>query len=74
MYFFDKSKLSIEIQERQKLKGTYDSPCMSVCNYEGPENICQTCKMKKEEKIKWISADSEQKEELINDILKRKKS
>ena len=30
---FDKSHLPPEKIEKQKMKGTYDSPCMSVCDY-----------------------------------------
>ena len=56
-FFYDKSALSAELVKKQKLKGTYDSPCMSVCNYSGPNDECQTCGMYKAEKQEWKKGD-----------------
>ncbi len=61
-------KLSPELLEKQKLKGTYDSPCMSVCDYAGPEQQCLTCGMRKEEKARWKVASSCEKKELLHCI------
>ena len=71
MTVFDKSHLPEHIQNRQKEKGTYDSPCMSVCNYSLDTDICQTCFMKRAEKVLWKRSDEETKLELIGKILSR---
>lgn len=56
---FNKESLSLELIEKQKSKGTYDSPCMSVCNYDDTGQ-CQTCLMFQVEKQKWkVSSDSD---------------
>jgi len=70
-YFFDKSMLSLELQERQKSKKTFDSPCLSVCDYDGEENVCQTCQMLKREKSAWKVASAEEKEDIAKKIKKR---
>ncbi len=67
----DKSNLSDRLVEKQKLKGTYDSPCMSICDYEGEQLQCQTCGMQKAEKASWKVADSSEKEAILNDIMAR---
>ncbi len=72
MYPF-KKELSPELIEKQKMKGTYDSPCMSVCNYAGEFEQCQTCGMRKSEKIEWKISDIKTKETLLGQILDRKK-
>lgn len=51
-YFFPKDSLPAELIEIQKIKGTYDSPCMSICNYAGENEQCQTCSMLKKEKAR----------------------
>lgn len=73
--YFDKSSLSNELQEIQKIKNTFDSPCMSVCNFSGEDNarICGTCKMLKEEKILWkITDDASVKSMIVNRVLSRR--
>lgn len=69
----DKSQLPEHLVEKQKAKGTYDSPCMSICNYAGEEFICQTCMMMKSEKQVWKTADQKTKDELLKKIFSRKK-
>lgn len=71
-YFFDKSSLSDELQARQKSKGTFDSPCLSVCDYSEGDLICQTCLMKKSEKAEWKVAEPREKEALAWNIKKRR--
>lgn len=71
MYFFDKSNLSEYLQTLQKKKGTFDSPCLSVCNYCPETTVCQTCSMKKAEKILWKQADEDVKQILASRIYER---
>lgn len=68
----DKSHLPEHLIQKQKEKGTYDSPCMSVCNYAGEFDQCQTCGMRKLEKVEWKQADHKRKEILLQQILERK--
>lgn len=68
----DKSSLSERLVEKQKMKGTYDSPCMSVCDYEGEYFECQTCGMRKDEKQHWKVSDDKKKSELLDAIFKRR--
>ena len=70
----DKSSLSKRLIEKQKMKGTYDSPCMSVCDYEGEYLECQTCGMRKDEKQLWKISDQSQKSQLLDMIFKRRQS
>ena len=68
-----KSNLSEECILKQKMKGTYDSPCLSVCNYDSLTSECQTCFMLKEEKTCWkIPADVAQKAIIWQNVTKRK--
>lgn len=71
MYYFDKSHLPERIQNLQKEKGTFDSPCLSVCNYCPETTVCQTCSMKKDEKMLWKQADAQVKETLAMRIIER---
>ncbi|MEE3079773.1 MAG: hypothetical protein VX341_10590 [Bdellovibrionota bacterium] len=70
----DKSSLSERLVEKQKMKGTYDSPCMSVCDYEGECFECQTCGMRKDEKQLWKISDQSQKSQLLVMIFKRRQN
>jgi len=38
---------------QQRIKGTLDSPCLSICNYDDLDKICRTCGMIKDEKRRW---------------------
>ena len=64
-------KLSKLLEEKQKEKGTFDSLCMSICNYSGEHNICQTCFMMQEEKVRWKKATRKEKDIILNIIAKR---
>lgn len=64
----DEKELSDELKEKQKAKGTYDSPCMSICNYEGLFDQCKTCSMRKVEKKLWKEADGSMKEQILRAI------
>lgn len=66
----DKSSLSKNLIEKQKLKGTFDSPCMSVCNYND-SLLCQTCKMYKYEKQEWKVSDEKNKNKILSNVLGR---
>ena len=57
--------------EKQKAKGTYDSPCMSVCNYEGVFKECQTCHLRQAEKNLWPNGDEQLKGTIIRAITRR---
>lgn len=67
----DEKELSLNLCEAQKKKGTYDSPCMSICDYQGVFKECATCNMRKAEKKLWKSADQSMKEMIIRSIIKR---
>jgi predicted Fe-S protein YdhL (DUF1289 family) len=64
----DEKKLSDALIEKQKSKGTYDSPCMSVCNYIGLFNECQTCSMRKVEKSLWKTGDDDMKGSILRSM------
>lgn len=64
----DDKELPEKLKEKQKAKGTYDSPCMSICNYEGLFDQCQTCNMRKVEKKIWKEADGSMKEQILRAI------
>ena len=68
----DEKKLSPELVEKQKAKGTYDSPCMSICDYEGVFKECQTCHMRMSEKNLWQTGDGIMKSTILNAIKKRR--
>jgi predicted Fe-S protein YdhL (DUF1289 family) len=63
--------LTPELIEKQKQKGTYDSPCMSICDYEGLFKQCGTCHMRKAEKNLWKTGDSDMKSSILRAIDKR---
>ena len=67
----DEKNLSPELKEKQIAKGTFDSPCMSVCNYDGLFKQCQTCQMRKAEKNLWITADQSMKDTILRSVAKR---
>jgi predicted Fe-S protein YdhL (DUF1289 family) len=68
-----KACLSEELTLKQKMKGTYDSPCLSICDYDAETSECQTCFMLKEEKTCWkIPADVSQKAAIWDNATKRK--
>lgn len=68
-----KAHLEPRLVEKQKVKGTWDSPCLSICNYMGENFQCPTCGLLKEEKVEWVrSADADRKKEIWQLCLKRK--
>jgi predicted Fe-S protein YdhL (DUF1289 family) len=67
----DDKNLSPELVEKQKSKGTFDSPCFSICNYEGLFKQCGTCKMRKAEKNLWKTGDQDMKGSILRAIVKR---
>jgi predicted Fe-S protein YdhL (DUF1289 family) len=68
---FDKSSLSSTLKEIQLEKGTYDSPCMSICDFNSDTDQCQTCLMYKVEKTKWKTGSASEKEALAQIFIKR---
>jgi predicted Fe-S protein YdhL (DUF1289 family) len=68
---FDKSMLSDYLIEKQKAKGTYDSPCLSVCDYNLDTDVCQTCGLIKDEKKLWKVSDITIKEKIAHDVIER---
>lgn len=67
----DDKLLSAKLTEKQKLKGTFDSPCMSICDYDGAYEQCQTCFLRKDEKKLWKSSGPKVKADILADLLKR---
>lgn len=67
---FDKSSLSPELAEKQKMKGTFDSSCLSICDYD-EAGFCQTCQMNVAEKRVWKVSDQTQKADIIKLVLAR---
>ena len=65
--------LTPELVEKQKSKGTFDSPCMSICDYAGLFKQCQTCSMRKAEKSLWKTEDDSMKETILRAINCRQK-
>ncbi|MBT7609697.1 MAG: DUF1289 domain-containing protein [Bacteriovoracaceae bacterium] len=63
--------LIAELIEKQKEKGTYDSPCMSICDYDGLFKQCRTCSMRKAEKNLWKTGDLDMKGSILRAIEKR---
>lgn len=63
--------LSDALVQKQKEKGTFDSPCMSVCNYEGMFHECQTCHMRKSEKNLWKTGDDGMKKSILRALTSR---
>jgi len=45
--------LALTKQLKQRLKGTHDSPCLSICTHKQGDLICQACGMFREEKKGW---------------------
>ena len=70
----DEKELSPELVEKQKMKGTYDSPCLSVCNYEGVFHQCQTCFLRKAEKKLWKTGDEDMKSSILRAVRSRIKN
>lgn len=64
----DDKELTETLKDKQKAKGTYDSPCMSICNYDGYFDQCKTCNMRKVEKRIWKEADSSMKDQIMRAI------
>jgi predicted Fe-S protein YdhL (DUF1289 family) len=69
--YFDKSSLSLALKETQIGKGTYDSPCMSVCDFNPETDQCATCLMFKAEKTKWKTGSETDKDELAKMFIER---
>jgi len=67
----DEKGLSENLIELQKKKGTYDSPCMSICNYDGLFKQCQTCQMRKAEKNIWKTGNQDMKDTILRSLAKR---
>tara|TARA_B110000908_G_C10034830_1_gene349085 strand:- start:37 stop:267 length:231 start_codon:yes stop_codon:yes gene_type:complete len=67
----DEKNLSEELTAKQKMKGTYDSPCLSICDYDEEFEQCQTCFMKKEEKKLWKFSGDEVKKGILEGLAKR---
>jgi len=67
----DEKNLAPEIREKQLAKGTHDSPCLAVCDYDGLFKECQTCHMRMTEKKLWITADSDMKASILRAVESR---
>jgi len=69
----DDKGLSPELIKKQKEKGTYDSPCLSICDYDGLFKQCATCSMRKAEKKLWKTGDADMKGSILRAVEKRNK-
>ena len=67
----DDKGLSQSLKELQIEKGTFDSPCMSVCNYDGLFKQCQTCQLRQAEKKLWKEGDTSMKETILRAVKSR---
>ena len=67
----DEKALSESLKELQLGKGTYDSPCMSICNYDGLFKECQTCHLRQVEKKLWKTGNQDMKETILRAVGKR---
>ena len=67
----DDKNLSKALIKKQKEKGTYDSPCMSICSYDGLFKQCQICQMRKAEKNIWKTGNQDMKETILRSLSKR---
>lgn len=47
---------------KQKLKGTWDSPCVEVCSYKMGHPFCRACGLTRPEKKGWSRLDEGQKQ------------
>jgi predicted amidohydrolase len=68
--YIPNKNLSNRLALKQKLKGSYDSPCQSICNYKG--TTCQTCFLDKEEKKNWSKLENKEKEKITKRIISSK--
>ncbi|MBX3721977.1 MAG: DUF1289 domain-containing protein [Turneriella sp.] len=51
------------VQElKQKLKGTWDSPCIEVCSYKLGHPCCRACGLTRTEKKSWSKLNEGQKQ------------
>ena len=69
----DDKQLTPELVQKQQEKGTYDSPCMSVCDYDGVFKQCKTCSMRKSEKNLWKTGDYDMKGTILRAVDSRSK-
>ncbi len=49
---------------QQRVKGTHDSPCLSICTHKHGDVVCQGCGMLREEKRGWKRRDEFEKKEI----------
>ncbi|WP_390616181.1 DUF1289 domain-containing protein [Maricurvus nonylphenolicus] len=47
---------------QQRVRGTHDSPCLSICTHKQGDLVCQGCGMLREEKRSWKRLDEAEKE------------
>jgi predicted Fe-S protein YdhL (DUF1289 family) len=45
--------INIRRRIQQRVKGTHDSPCLSICTHKQGDVVCQGCGMLREEKKGW---------------------
>jgi len=53
--------IAISKQIKQRLKGTHDSPCLSICTHKQGDRVCQACGMVREEKKGWKKRSEQEK-------------
>ncbi len=59
-----KKNISFRRQMQQRVKGTHDSPCISVCTHKQGDWVCAGCGMLKEEKKGWKRNSDARKREI----------
>ncbi len=67
-------QLSLAHTLKQKLKGTWDSPCIEVCSYKMGHPFCRACGLTRSEKKAWPGLPTEQKTSVRNGSLQRIKT
>jgi predicted Fe-S protein YdhL (DUF1289 family) len=53
--------ISFAQELKQKLKGTWDSPCIEVCSYRMGHPFCSACGLTRVEKKSWPGSTADQK-------------
>ena len=54
-------KLPLNKRLKQRLKGTHDSPCLSICTHKQGDLVCKACGMIREEKKGWKQRAEQEK-------------
>lgn len=56
--------INIRRRIQQRVKGTHDSPCLSICTHKQGDVVCRGCGMLREEKRGWKCRSELEKDEI----------